>query len=232
MSYCVNCGVKLREGTKVCPLCNTPVINPNDTQLSGSEPFFPTRQESIQPVSKKASAIVLTSMFASVAICCGLLNLAMNPEMLWSLYTAGAALMFWIWFVVPLLWRKMPFLLRISVNMCAMAVYVFLIAVACGGMQWYWRLALPILLSAGVIGILICWMFRNHSRLTSLITTLWGIGLFCAAIEVFTDLFLRSAWIPGWSLIVLTVAIGFSIPLIVIRTVPSLREEARRVFHL
>ena len=24
MSYCVNCGVKLNPGAKVCPLCGTP----------------------------------------------------------------------------------------------------------------------------------------------------------------------------------------------------------------
>ena len=29
MSYCVNCGVKLEESLTKCPLCNTPVINPN-----------------------------------------------------------------------------------------------------------------------------------------------------------------------------------------------------------
>ena len=28
MSYCVNCGVKLKQSEKVCPLCNTKVINP------------------------------------------------------------------------------------------------------------------------------------------------------------------------------------------------------------
>ena len=29
MSYCVNCGVKLADSEPVCPLCQTPVINPN-----------------------------------------------------------------------------------------------------------------------------------------------------------------------------------------------------------
>ena len=30
MSYCVNCGVKLEETLNKCPLCNTPIINPNE----------------------------------------------------------------------------------------------------------------------------------------------------------------------------------------------------------
>ncbi|MBR4827339.1 MAG: zinc-ribbon domain-containing protein, partial [Oscillospiraceae bacterium] len=27
--YCVKCGVKLQEGTEKCPLCGTPVWNPD-----------------------------------------------------------------------------------------------------------------------------------------------------------------------------------------------------------
>ena len=29
MSYCVQCGVRLAQQEKKCPLCGTPVINPN-----------------------------------------------------------------------------------------------------------------------------------------------------------------------------------------------------------
>ena len=35
MSYCVNCGVELEPSLKKCPLCNTPVINPNELQKIG-----------------------------------------------------------------------------------------------------------------------------------------------------------------------------------------------------
>ena len=27
--YCVKCGVKLQEGAEICPLCGTPVWNPD-----------------------------------------------------------------------------------------------------------------------------------------------------------------------------------------------------------
>lgn len=232
MSYCVNCGVELEKGTASCPLCHTPVINPNEVILEEPKPFFPTRQEKIQPISRKLPAMVLSSMFASVALCCGLLNLALRPDLLWSLYAVGAAVMLWIWFVPPLLWRKMPVVLRVFVNICAMAFYVMLIALASDGLVWYRSLALPILLAAALIGIVICWMIRKRSILSSLITALMGIGVFCTAIELFVDLFTTESYSPGWSLIVLAVAVGFSIPLVVIRYVPSLREEARRRFHL
>ena len=173
-------------------------------------------------------------MFASVAICCGLLNLALRPDIRWSLYAVGAALMLWIWFVPPLIWRKMPFLLKVFINLCAVCLYVLLIALASNGMEWYARLALPILFAGTVICLAVCWLLRDHRRsiLSSAIILLVSVGLQCGAVEFFVDRFLYGSWRPGWSLIVLAVCLGFCVPLIVMRCVPSLREEVRRRFHL
>ena len=234
MSYCVNCGVELGEDLKKCPLCGTPVCNPNEPEHPVREPFFPEKQEQMAPVSKKELALLLSAMLASVAVCCGLLNLALLPRVQWWLYAAGAAGMLWIWFVLPLVWRKMPYLWKVFMNLCAVSVYVLLIALASGGLRWYWHLALPILLAGAVVVMAVCWMIRtrHHSILSSMIFVLLGIGLICAVMEFFIDRFLFSRWNPGWSLIVLAVCVGLSVPLIVVRRVPALREEARRRFHL
>lgn len=232
MSYCVNCGVELGEGVKTCPLCGTEVINPRVPEPQNAVPYYQTRKEQIPEVSKRSTAAIISAMLASVAICCGILNLTLRPDYLWSLYAAGAALMFWIFFVPPLLWRRIHYLLRTFVNMCAMSLYVWIIAFASGGQSWYWHLALPILVAAALIGLCICWVFRNHSRLSTVISALVGLGLFCEAIEFFVDRYLRGTWEPVWSLVVATVALGLAVPFIVIRMVPGLREEARRIFHL
>ena len=232
MSYCVNCGVELGEGTKACPLCGTPVQNPAAPFNPEAKPYYTTKKEQIPQVSKKGSALVISSMLASVAICCGLLNLVLKPDYPWSFYAVGASVMLWIFLVPPLLWRKIPFLLRVFTNMCAMALYVWVIALASGGTDWYVHLALPILLAAAAIGIFVCWVMRKHSRLSFLITALVGIGLFCEIVEIFVDRYLHGHWEPAWSLIVGAVAVGLAAPFIVIRMVPSFREEARRIFHL
>ena len=232
MSYCVNCGVELGDGCKCCPLCGTPVFNPNETAKKDTVPFFPTRKEQIPEVSKRGPALVISSMLASVAISCGLLNLFLKPDYPWALYAVGAAIMLWIFFVPPLIWRKIPYLLRVFGNMCAMAIYVLMIALASGGMDWYLKLALPVLLTAAGLGLLTCWMFRNHSRLSSLIISLLSLGFLSLAGEFFGDFYLYERWLPGWSLIVGAVTLGLAVPFVVIRLVPSFREEARRVFHL
>ena len=44
MSYCVNCGVELDETASFCPLCHTPVYNPNQpvNEASTKNPFPPS----------------------------------------------------------------------------------------------------------------------------------------------------------------------------------------------
>ena len=48
MSYCVHCGVKLADGAASCPLCGTPVLDPNRaTAKAGASamPMFSERDE-------------------------------------------------------------------------------------------------------------------------------------------------------------------------------------------
>ena len=234
MSYCVNCGVRLDDQAKVCPLCHTPVMHPGKQWKGEEKPFFASRKETVEPVSKKELALLLSAMFASVCICCGLLNIALRPEIWWSLYAVGAAIMLWIFFVPPLLWRKMPVLFKTFVNLCAVALYVLLIALASGGLNWYFQLALPILFTTTLLVLILCDLMRDgrRSTLTSIQLVLVAVGAECMAIDFFVDRFLKGVWSPGWSLVVLAVCVGLAVPFAVIRWVPSLREEVRRRFHL
>ena len=59
-----------------------------------------------------------------------------------------------------------------------------------------------------------------------------AIGLFAVLTEFLCDEYLKGEWVPGWSMVVLASCAGLSIPLIIVRRVPSLREEARRRFHM
>lgn len=99
MSYCVKCGVELDEGAERCPLCGTPAWKPDET----APRYFPTKPAEVPRASRRAAAALLTAMLASVSLCCGLLNLILPTEHPWALYVAGAAVMLWIWFALPML---------------------------------------------------------------------------------------------------------------------------------
>ena len=230
MSYCVNCGVELDSTASFCPLCRTPVVNPRQPVDTGSSPPFPTER----PASKAELAILVSSMLASVAVCCGLLNLVLRSGHIWSLYVIGAAAMLWVWLVPPLLLRTMHLYLRLSADVLAVALYVFLISVDLDGSAWYWHLALPIILLLGAALLFLGFMMgaRPRSTLSRITLVIGTTGVFLSGVELLIDRYFLGRWQPGWSLVVLTVCAALVIPLIVVRRVPALREEVRRRFHL
>lgn len=231
MSYCVNCGVELDQTTEVCPLCHTPVLNPRERVDRQSPKPFPTEKSEVSLPSKWELALLISSMLASMAVCCGVLNLLLPRETAWSLYVIGAAVMLWIFLVPPLLRRGLSAVVQLLCDMGAVAAYVLAIAWNLAGMGWYLRLALPIILWLGMI-LLVLTLRRHHSILTTITTILGMIGLFLVGVELVCDWYFRKCWEPGWSLVVLVVMVALMIPLIVVRRVPALREEARRRFHM
>lgn len=234
MSYCVNCGVELNPAARECPLCRTPVLNPSCPVDANAPSFFPTRREEVAPVSRREAALLLTAMLLSVAICCTLLNLVFYSDVWWSFFIGGAMAMLWVWFVPPLLSRKLFIWVRLTLDVLAVGVYILLIAIALDGMDWFVGLALPIV-AAGVLVIpVLYWIIRTRrcSLLVSAVLVLLALGLFAVLTEFLCDRYLKGVWLPGWSLVVLASCVGLSIPLIIVRRVPSLREEARRRFHM
>ena len=234
MSYCVNCGVELDKTASACPLCHTPVRNPNQPVDRTSPPPFPAERGEVAPGSKRELALLLTAMLACVAVCCAVLNLFLPAKRIWSLYIIGAVLMLWLWLVPPLLARGMPLLLRLGIDTTAIAVYVLLIAIDLDGAGWYRALALPIILTGGACALFLGLTLgiSKRSILTSVTLILGTTGVFLLGVEFFVDRFCTGTWDPGWSLVVMTICAALIIPLLVVRRVPSLREEARRRFHM
>lgn len=230
MSYCVNCGVELNPGARACPLCGTPAWNPDPAAPA----YFPTHSAAVQPASRRDAAILLTAMLTSVSLCCGLLNLFLPTERPWSFYIIGAAVMLWVWFALPMVLRRLPVFFRLTADVAAIGIYVWLISIDLGGARWFRGLALPIIGWAGVLVFLLSFLLRGGRRsiLSTLSLAIGAAGLLAMGIEFCIDRYFRSLWQPGWSLVVLAVCLGLIIPLRIIRRVPALREEARRRFSL
>ena len=121
MSYCVHCGVELDATASFCPLCHTRVLDPGQPVDTASPKPFPTRRGEVAPAAKQEVALLITAMLASVAVCCGVLNLFLRADRMWSLYVIGASAMLWLWLVPPLLARGMHLLLRLLLDVAAVA---------------------------------------------------------------------------------------------------------------
>ena len=212
MSYCVNCGVELDDAARQCPLCHTPAWQPQQT----AAPYFPTNPAEVHPVSKRELVLLLTSMLGSVALCSGVLNLFLRADRPWSLYVIGAAVMLWIWFVLPMLLPRLPIFFKLTLDIAAVGIYLYL-------------MALPILGVAGVVVFVLSYLLRGSRRslLTSISLSIAAIGAFAMGVEFFADRYFEAQWDPGWSLVTMIACVALIIP-----RVPSLREEARRRFSL
>ncbi|MBP1737692.1 MAG: hypothetical protein H6Q60_1573 [Oscillospiraceae bacterium] len=232
MSYCVNCGVELDETAGVCPLCETQVYHPRyPVNHTASKPF-PTNRAEVSMASRREVALLITVMFVSVALCCGLLNLFLRTQRIWSLYIIGAVLTLWVWSVPPLL-KNIPLWFRLFLDVIAVGTYVFLIAVDLDGINWFMGLALPILsLLMAVMLFLGISMGGGRSILSGMTLVIGTIGVFLFGVELFIDFWITGAYHPTWSIAVLATSAALVVPLIVVRRVPNLREEARRRFHL
>ena len=172
--------------------------------------------------------------FAQLCAWYVLLNLLLPTERPWSLYVIGAAVMLWIWFVLPMLARRIPIFFRLTADVAAVGVYVFLISIDLSGGAWFRGLALPILGWACVLVFLLSFLLRGgrRSRLSAIAMCIGTVGLMALGVEYCMDRFFRAAWQPTWSLVVVVICVGLIIPLRVVRRVPSLREEARRRFNM
>ena len=115
-----------------------------------------------------------------------------------------------------------------------MLLYVYLISVNLNGRDWFLGLAAPLILWGGAALLLLGLVLLVYRRsvITTVTILIGSVGVFSLGVELLVDRWLYHAWSPSWSLVVLVVCVGLVIPLLVIRRVPSLREEARRRFHL
>lgn len=234
MSYCVNCGVELDSTAEACPLCQTPVRNPRQPVDRNTPTPFPTERSEVSIPSMWELAVLVSVMLISVSICCGLLNLFLRTSHIWSLYVIGAAAVFWVFVVPPLLWRKLPLPVITLLDAVAIGLYVLLIAWELDGLDWYLHLALPATALLGFILLAQVVVFQNRQRsiLSTMALVIASAAIFVAGLELLGDLYFHGSWEPSWSLVVLIVAGALEIPLLVVRCVPGLREEVRRRFHM
>lgn len=234
MSYCVHCGVELDGTAAVCPLCRTPVCNPNQPVDRESSKPFPTERSEVSPASKWELAVLISAMLGSVAVCCGLLNLFLRASHVWSLYVIGAAVMLWVFLVPPLLCRKLPLSVVVLEDTVAVGLYLLLIALELNGLQWYLHLALPIITLMGLLLQFLVFTLREHRRsiLSTISLVIGSAGIFTLGLEFLGDLYFHGVWQPSWSLVVLIVAGALEIPLVVVRRIPALRDTVRKRFHM
>ena len=233
MSYCVNCGVKPDPSLDRCPLCNTPVINPNEVSHTHPVPPFPREKGQVEVVKSKDLAILLSVSLTATAAVCGLLNLFVFSSSPWSLYVIRACLLLWVIFIPAVIYTRMPIYVSLFFDGLAAGLYEYLISFNTADNSWFFRLALPLTALVTAEAILFAFLIRRVSS-AFLMTGLYffvEVGILCAGIELFIRNYLFLPPGLSWAALVLAVCAVIVIALLTILSRSRLRNAVRRRLH-
>ncbi|MCQ2555321.1 MAG: hypothetical protein MJ171_06685 [Clostridia bacterium] len=144
--YCVKCGVKLQDGIESCPLCGTPVWNPDGVAIEGK---YPDKMPKKPVETNMPLAILFT--FLSVITVTVLFVVCMNlyGNLSWGGYAIFGVMLFYVMMILPLWFRKPNPVIFTPVNFLAIALYVGYINWKVNG-HWFFTFALPIILITAV----------------------------------------------------------------------------------
>lgn len=233
MSYCVHCGVELDPSLRKCPLCNTPVLDPNNIPWFEATSPYPAKKGKAEPVRKKDAAIFVSVLLLTISITCGILNWLVFSRTLWSLLVIGFCLVLWVICIPFIFYRKLPPYSAVLLDGLSVSFYLYLISRLTGSADWLFYLGFPIVAMFTVLSELFMLFILNVNRsffaVTVYILTL--ISLSCIGIELLCRNYLGDPLRITWSAIVLTVCIVFIIAIVTILLLPRVREEARRRLH-
>ncbi len=239
MSYCVNCGVELHDTAQFCALCNTPVVNPNwlkekqeELERSRQTPY-PGNPGEVEDVKRGDMIILLTVVFGSTALICGLLNLFVFNHSRWSLAVIGACATLWVMFVPMLLYRKLSIYLAILLDGLIVAFYLFLLVLMVDVDRWFYGLGVPIVALVTVLieGITLCYRKLPHSILVMALYFFISVGVLLLGLEIIIDYYLEAQIQLSWSLLVGTILMLINIAIITILSRRRLRDAVRRRLH-
>ncbi len=233
MSYCVNCGVELESSSEKCPLCHTPVINPNELIQMERVSSYPKEKGQVEVVKRKDFGIFLSVVLGATAASCALLNLLVFNHSMWSLLIIGICIILFVLAIPAVIYTKLPIYLSLLFDGIAVGVYLYMIAYLTPSDEWFWRLALPIVALITLLVELFTLLIRAFpvSFVTTALYIFVGTAVLCVGIELLIDRFLYRSLGLSWSAVVLTACGVIVIALITLLSKRRLRDEVRRRLH-
>lgn len=236
MSYCVQCGVKLEQSLKTCPLCHTPVINPNElntASLPNSIGPFATVKGDVEPMKKHDIGLWLTLVFGSTIIACGILNLFVFDHNYWSIPVIGACIIMWIFFCPRMFLPQIPIYLNLLTTAVSVIFYEFAITFMTENDRWFFEISLPTTIVIIVLITISGFFYKvvSKSMLASALYLFVDVAFLSVALECYIDRFLKGDVHLFWSAIVFSVCAVISVALITILSIRRLRVTVQKRLH-
>ncbi len=235
MSYCVNCGVKLADTEKDCPLCGTPVINPSAPVIPDAIPTYPVTKTvtELWHVRIKAIADIVLIMLMIPIFTCLISDYFTNGQFNWSPFVALSLVLFAVIMYPPYAIKKHAFYICFAIDVVAVLGYLYLMNFLLKG-DWFVPFALPVtVILAGLVLIGALLIRRSFWHILKTLGTLIILtGMFIMALEWLLNIcfFNRATISWAWYSFIPCVVIG--IILFFIANNPRIKEAMRRKFFI
>ena len=227
MSYCVNCGVKLKNSEKVCPLCNTEVINPKKEEY---KPVYSGTIEEYKQINYKYVCKLITFILLIISLITMFCDLLISKKITWSIYVLVS---------IIYLDSKLSFFLfkrksiPLIIELFASEILMFVIAYLNNGLHWFLYLVCPFIFVVLLYIILFIFVFSNkkYDLLKRFSVSFAFISILLLIIEACIDLFKYEKIIFNWSIYaVLPITIISTIIFLISYNKKLIDEIKQRIF--
>lgn len=232
MSYCVNCGVELEKGTDMCPLCDTPVINPREEKTAEEKPLFPEILNIPKSLSKRYWALV----FSIILIIPNLVLLILDVLVFNSgtaKFIAAGSVVAWIWFLFPLLWKKTIPVIMLALDAIALLAYLNMFRIYGVENGWFSSIVLPVVITLWAIcNLFIFWLKKPRSKPIIAIAVLGAVNVMSFVVEICMNMFYNNKLQIVVSLAVTACCVSLMIFFAVLAKSKRLNAWAKRKFFM
>ncbi len=182
--YCVKCGVRLPEGTARCPLCDTPVWDPEGS--ASAAPTFSDRYPAPPKSRRYPFLAFLTALLLAVSLSALIFCLRNLHGVYWSGYVMlGCALVYFA-VIFPFWFERREPLIFVPLGFLLTAGYLLYICLYTGG-SWFLSFAFPVTMLACLLTTAAIALFRfgKRRRLLKIGALLVLIGCSTMLVELF-----------------------------------------------
>jgi len=199
--YCVNCGVKLADTEKVCPLCGVTAYHP-DIQRQPAVPLYAETHShtNFHHVNTKAAHVVITTAFVLVALSFLLIDLQIHDRITWGGIVSGAIVLAYVLTVLPT-WFKKPNPVVFSVcDFVAAGLYLWYLNQTTAG-DWFLSFAFPVtgFLAVIVITVTVLLYYVRRGKLYIFGGAFILLGGFMPLLELLITITFDISKFYGWS---------------------------------
>lgn len=230
--YCINCGVKLADTEKKCPLCATEVYHPTLKQAAEA-PAYPPEKHPLPPKSSRLLQTVATVLFVLPLVLVLIADLKEQGRVTWSGFVIGALLVGYVCVVLPVWFKRPNPVIFVPCGFASVLVYLLYISLATHG-GWFMSFAFPVVGSMGIVVTAMTALLRyvRKGKLYIYGGGAIAFGLLILMMEFLLDITFGISRFYGWSLYPLTTLVLLGGLLIFLAICRSAREVMERKFFI